>query len=57
MYPQMLNEKDAAPTTSFSLTIVLSSSSMFFYETNFPYEGGHSIAHSIFKTCVHFLKG
>ena len=23
-----------------------------FYETNFPYERGHSIAHSIFKTCA-----
>ena len=29
---------------------------MFLYETNFPYEGGHSIAHSIFKTCVHSFK-
>ena len=29
---------------------------MFLYETNLPYEGGHSIAHSIFKTCVHFFK-
>ena len=40
----------------FSLAIVVCSPSMFFYETNFPYEGGHSIAHSIFQTCAHFLK-
>ena len=29
---------------------------MFFYEINFFYKGGHSIAHSIFKTCLDFFK-
>ena len=29
---------------------------MFLYETIFFYEGGHSIAHSIFKTCLNFFK-
>ena len=29
---------------------------MFLYETHFSQEGGHSIAHPIFKTCVHFFK-
>ena len=40
----------------FSLTIVVCSLSMFFYETNFSDEGGHSIARSIFKNCAHFFK-
>ena len=40
------------PYYLFSLTIVVSSPSIFLYETNFLYEGGHSIPYSIFKTCV-----
>ena len=32
------------------------STSVCLYESNFPYEGGHFIAHSIFKTCVHQMK-
>ena len=31
---------------------VVYSPSVCLYETNFPYEGGHSITHLIFKTCV-----
>ena len=36
----------------FLLATVVYSSSEYLYQTNFPYEGGHSTAHSIFKTCV-----
>ena len=39
-----------------SWTIIVCSPSMFLHETNFPYDGGHSIANSIFKTCAHFFK-
>ena len=50
----MQNEKHAAllffPDDSCLLSV------MFLHETNFPYKGGHSIAHSIFKTCVHSFK-
>ena len=36
-------------TVNYSLSICL-------YETNFPYKGGHSTEHSIFKTCVQHRK-
>ena len=35
---------------------VVYSTSVCLYETNFPYEGGHFIANSIFKTCVQQMK-
>ena len=56
MYRQMSNEKRATPHYFFLLTIVVCSPSMFLCETNFPYEGGRSLAHSIFKTSAHFFK-
>ena len=56
MYPQIRTEKCAARTIFFSLTIVVWSPSMFLYETNVLYEGGHSIANSILTSCTHFFK-
>ena len=37
---------------SFCLSVCLSLLCVCFYETNFPYKRGHSIAHSILKTCA-----
>ena len=34
------------------LTNIVNSPSVCLYEKNFPYKGGHSNAHSIFKTCA-----
>ena len=48
------DEKRIAPFLFSSLVTVIYSSSICLYETNFPYEGGHSISHFIFKTCVCF---
>ena len=44
--------KNVEPLLLFFLATVTYSPSVCLYETNFSYEGGHSIAHSIFKTCV-----
>ena len=41
-----------SPSYFSSLATFVYSTSVFLYETNFYYEEGHSIAHSIFKTCV-----
>ena len=51
MYQEMRNEKHADLLLFFADDSLLSI--MFLYETNFAYDRGHSIAHSIFKTCVH----
>ena len=48
--------KNMQPLLLFSADDSCLLSVMFLYETNFPYKGGHSIAHSIFKTCVHSFK-
>ena len=56
IYQQMWNEKRAALTTFFLLTIVVYSPSCSFMKQIFFYKGGHSIAHSIFKTCLDFFK-
>ena len=49
--------KSVQPLILFLLTIaVCSPPSIILYETKIFYEGGHSIAHSIFKTCAHFYK-
>ena len=39
------------------LTTVVYSRTVCLHETNFPCEGGHSIAHSILKTCAQQRKG
>ena len=48
--------KMCSPYYFFLLAIVACSPSIFLYETNLPYEGGHFIAYSNFKTCAHFFK-
>ena len=48
--------KSCSPSYFFSLVIVVYFPSVCLYETNFPDEGRHSIAHSIFKTCVQWRK-
>ena len=55
MYEQMQNEKHADLLLFFADDSCLLSV-MFLYETNFSYDRGHSIVHSIFKTCVHSFK-
>ena len=45
----MRNEKRAAPPTFLCWRQLFTPP---LYETNFPDDGGHSIAHSIFETCV-----
>ena len=37
---------------NFFYATIVYSHAVSLYETNFPYKGGHSIVHSIFKTCV-----
>ena len=45
----MRNEKRAAPPTFLCWRQLFTPP---LYETNFPDDGGHSITHSIFETCV-----
>ena len=54
LYSQMWNEKRAAPPTflCWGKLFTLPLYACILYETIFPYEGGHSIAHLIFKTCA-----
>ena len=48
--------KNLLPLLLFLLMIVTCSPSIFLYERHFPYERGHSILHSIIKTCANFSK-
>ena len=47
-----VKRKTWSPSYFSSLATVVYCPSVCLYETNFPYEGRHSIAHLIFKTCV-----
>ena len=44
--------KNVSPSYFPLLATVVYSYPVCLYETNFPYKRGHSIAHSIFKSCV-----
>ena len=44
--------KNVQPLLFFFSSNSFHSPCVYLYETSFPYEGGHSIAHLIFKTCV-----
>ena len=57
MYPQYCEIKNVQPLLLFFVGDSFFSPSVCLYETNFPYEGEHSIAHSILKTCVQQRKG
>ena len=57
MYPQYCEIKNVQPLLLFFAGDSFFSPSACLYETNFPYEGEHSIAHSILKTCVQQRKG
>ena len=48
--------KTCSPSYFSSLATVVYCPSVCLCETNFPDEGGHSIAHSIFKTCIQWRK-
>ena len=54
VFKKVITFSGTARHTSYfsSLATVIYFPSVCLYETNFAYEGGHSIAHSIFKTCV-----
>ena len=57
MYPQYCEIKNVQPLLLFFVGDSFFSPSVCLYETDFPYEGEHSIAHSILKTCVQQRKG
>ena len=52
MYQQMLNEKRAAPPTFLRWRQLFAFLLLCACMKQIPYEGEHSIKHSIFKTCI-----